>query len=330
MAVTTNIKNVIFPKEVSEYPAYLEITLKTLAGGDFVNSLKNELVNTVNSAITFAGDVAGVFGKSAVDFFSGALTGASIDPNTVNKTLDVLFKDQKVKEVNYFNGTPKLKFTTYIPADFESSIVSNWSESELFGGINSVLNNLDKIPFAGSLIGAAYNALKNNASAISHVAITPKMVKLYQPSFFDFDLNFEYNIDNPTDGQLFLATMRAFQESQRPTNRKNSEELYNFPAIFDIKILINSSKNENGKTVITTKDNTLNLWNHITSQKGYGLTKITVTPKSGQSSEMKFRNDGINGSYIVRMSFTSLRRMYNTENDNVTNAIDNIIDKNLK
>lgn len=337
MANNEKIKEVTrftYPKEVSEFPAYLEITLKTLSNGNFINRLKDELISTAKSVVQFGVDVAGVVGDAGVALAKDAYNFIVPPEKQASTETDKVVSSELQKAFNgltttssydYFNGDPKLKFITYIPRDFESTIVSTWAESELFGGVNFLLNNLDKTPTAGSLIGPAYNALKNNAQALSKVAITPKMVKLFQPSFFDFDLNFTFVPDTPQENKNLLSILRCFQESQRPSDQNNSE-LYTFPAVFDVKIILNDEViSQGGKINISTKSGDgYNIWNHITTQRGYGLTNITITPKSGDAVNMVFRQDGMNVGYDVKMSFTSLRRMYNTHGS-VNNKISSLL-----
>ena len=311
---------IMVPADLKDKGAYLSITLKTIDSGDVIGKLKDELKNTMNSTINFAGDVVGeVVGK--VKNAVGAISKEDNKKKT-NESLDLQFRNmvERTKKIDHIDGTDRVTFVTYIPADFAVQLSGGWQEDTLFGGINTTVNNLSKIPFAGSLIGKAYNGIKNNVSLATGATITPRQVKLFNPSFFEFDLNFVFDVESEKEANDLTAISKIFTEAMIPKNFHNSEELFQFPAIFTIDINIVDKNSD----VSSEQTETQELWDYMTRQTSLGIAKCDLKLLSGDNPDMKFRNGKPLG-YSLNLTFTSLRRNY--ANTSVAERVNSILDK---
>jgi hypothetical protein len=302
----------VFPPEVEEMNVYLAITLKTVNNGDFFENMKNQISSVTTTVLQLVNDVT----KNIV---AGTNQFIGLDNNA--KNVKTLFNDLNgaIENVNqritggedgFMSSTEKFTFFTYVPEGFESSIHSSWESSNVIGGIGSVLGNLDIIPMIGGSLQKAYNLLKGNAELASGISINPRQMKIFRPNFFDFSLKYKFIPKNKDEAIKLHSLLNLLRESQIPsTVYNNAEELFTFPAVFDIDVIVRG-EDENITTTKKSNKNIDTIWKHITQHKGFGLNSLDIKPMSGDSHELQLRPDGTAAGYEVSMNFTSLRKLY--------------------
>ena len=105
--------------------------------------------------------------------------------------------------------------------------------------------------------------------------------------------------------------LRILKQGTIP-NSKNGE-WFDYPALFDIEVMI--KEKDNGVALVTNKHkSTTDLF---TNFKDLGMASFNMTSDSGNNVDLKFREDGALQVYKVSMSFTSTKKYYE-EPDNGT------------
>jgi hypothetical protein len=135
-------------------------------------------------------------------------------------------------------------------------------------------------------------------------------MKIFRPNFFDFSLKYKFIPKNKDEAIKLHSLLNLLRESQIPsTVYNNAEELFTFPAVFDIDVIVRG-EDENITTTKKSNKNIDTIWKHITQHKGFGLNSLDIKPMSGDSHELQLRPDGTAAGYEVSMNFTSLRKLY--------------------
>ena len=205
---------------------------------------------------------------------------------------------------------PIFTFNTYVPAEMALNVVSTWQESELFSKTEGAIKGLGKLTTAISgfvgkgagIIFEQYETIKNQFQYLSAVGITPPKIKIFEPSFLDQDIEWDFYPETKTEADNILLMGKIFKESQIPYS--NDGEIFKFPAIFKMKVIMN------GDIVTNDNDDVADMYFNF---ENLGLETFSITPISTESASIKVKADGKLSGYKVTMKFTSITKKYSDE-----------------
>jgi len=288
--------------EFKKYRAYLKITMKTF------KESSDGFANVKNMVDGYGDKLKGVV-SNIMSWIPGDDKKANILSSDEQNTL----LSSKYKDTGY-GSEGVFEFETYIPADFGISLAGDWSSTELISTekiLETAIKGGAKLFGVGSFVSNQYSLLKNQLQYNTNQALTPLEIKQFKPSFLDTTLNFDFR---PKTRDEMIAVDKALRILKQGTipNSKNGE-WFDYPALFDIEVMI--KEKDNGVALVTNKHkSTTDLF---TNFKDLGMASFNMTSDSGNNVDLKFREDGALQVYKVSMSFTSTKKYYE-EPDNGT------------
>lgn len=322
-----------FPQENSQrfnsLNAYLRIRMKTLnpKAKEF-STLFNQLKNVYDSL----GDWAGNNVSKLLD----SITKETSKENNVTKTIEnALTSLQKTKSESILGrkglqGDEIFVFNTYIPNDFAISLIGDWQTTELISTANIAKGVIDSAlgvvkGVSGGLLGStadlisnSYTTLKNQLQYINNAGLSPLEVKLFQPSFLDTGITFEFIPHSSQEADDILKVLSVFQQAQIPKSKDG--EWFDYTALFDIELVV---KENNGREkFISNKSNqTIDMFTYF---KDLGLTSFNISPITSNNIDLKMKADGSFPGYRVTMNFTTVRKVMD-RTDSVETRVKNIL-----
>lgn len=276
-----------------------------VTAGPGFDQFSDMFVQTIKDIIPDAKTVKDIFVPEEGKF---NLIKSSVD--TIKKGLTEIRKIKLDTSLIPPESEPKFTFNTYIPAEMAMSMISDWSDIELFSKVDTAAKGLtalsESIPgFTGSgakMLAGQYESIKNHLQYYGAIGITPPAVKIFKPSFLDQFLDFEFIPESQKEANDLLIMMKVFKESQIPYS--NDGEVFNFPAVFKMNVKM-------VKDVVTNeKDSIADLFLNF---ENLGLQEFNVTALSGDHIDAKVKKDGKFPGYKVSMKFTTINRMYSNE-----------------
>jgi len=295
--------------DFNDLNVYLEITMKALStdteGFSKLGSLmKNYTGNIVTSAWENA--KGALSGKGDFKKALSDITGALNDAKKLGKN---------GKEIKPLEGHEIFKFLTYVPSDLSLSLQGDWQSTQLISTAKVIETAVAGIGGAlGGVVGSAlsnqYTLLKNQIESFNNVGLSPFEIKLFQPSFLDQTLNFEFNPNNSESSFAIIKALNILKQGVVPKSADG--EFFEFPALFDIKVKFNASAQQDiDSAVVSNKgDKLLKLY---TDFENLGMTTFSLVPISGNNSDLKAKYDGSFLGYKLSLSFTSTEKIFDRE-----------------
>jgi len=310
------IENIFLPgrKDFDRLKAYLTITMKSL---DSKSVGFSKLGNLFTGYIQTLGD----FGKSSIQ---ALLKDKEKNLNKAISGFKKRIDKVKTSSTNLgLKGDDIFIFNTYVPNDFALNLVGDWQTQELlstgkaFEGL--VKTALGSIPAVGDLLRSQYNVLKNQMQFYNNIGLSPLEVKLFQPSFLETGLNFEFQPNNSKESENLIKLLNVLKQAVIPKSRDG--EWYEYLALFDIELVVPENNRTNTESISNKKNKTIELF---TIFKDLGMTNLNVTPMTGNNLNSAFRTDGSLHGAKISMSFTSVKKIYD-EKETVSQRVDNIL-----
>jgi len=298
-----------FPEsKIDEYNAYLRITMKSL--------------NTDEGAFSKFGSIYSGYIDKTVKVGSTIISAFTSGTSTeLTKNInDVLNRSKEAKDIGLTTGEDIMIFETYIPAGFGISLTGDWAVTEMMSTekiLSSVIKGGSSLfgQSAGNFVSNQYTLLKNELESKSNMTLTPLEIKQFRPSFLDTTLDFDFRPQSRKESELIMQVVKALKQGLIP-NSKNGE-WYDYPALFDIEVVIKGSDNGVAMVSNKNKDST----DLFTNFKSLGMTSFNMTSDSGNNVDMKVREDGSLPIYKLSMGFTSTTKYFEKDTNESKNTV---------
>ncbi len=277
--------------------AYLSISMYLLHSGTGIDDLSKMF--TDRSDVLAKNETKTTTDKTT--FFSKLVNAGT---SVVDTATDILEQGTIATSLIKPDANPVLIFNTYIPLDMALNMQSDWNEASLFSKVGlgeSIVKSLD-FGLAGKLISNNIESIKNHLQYYSATGLTPPKVKIFEPSFLEQDLEFEFIPESKQEADEILLMIKVFKESQIPFS--NDGEIFKFPAVFKMEVNLNGD-------VVTNDGNTIE--DMFLKFDNLGLTNITAVSMGEGHVDAKVKQDGKFPAYKVSMKFTMINKLYSTE-----------------